>query len=96
MNRINPYASASVNAYQRPAPAPSVSAAEAPAKAEAPAASAARPTDAAAVPLSAAEQQMIDRAFPPSPEMALRVYGPSRQAQSVRPGALGSRLDLRG
>lgn len=44
--------------------------------------------------LSADEQQMIDRYFPPQPEMALRLYGPGRDAQTVSPTALGGRLDL--
>ncbi|MEM1042277.1 MAG: hypothetical protein AAGI91_06555 [Bacteroidota bacterium] len=44
--------------------------------------------------LSIAEQQMIDRYFPPRPEMTLRLYGPGREAQTVSPGALGGRLDL--
>ena len=37
---------------------------------------------------------MIDRYFPPKPEMTLRLYGPGREAQSVSPTALGGRLDL--
>lgn len=44
--------------------------------------------------LSADEQQMIDRYFPPQPEMALRLYGPGRDAQTISPTPLGGRLDL--
>ena len=47
-------------------------------------------------PLSKAEQQMIDRYFPPSTEMTLRLYNPGRGAHTVNPGAVGTRLDLRG
>lgn len=46
--------------------------------------------------LSSAEQHMIDRYFPESPAMAMRLYGPGRQAQTVRPAGIGSMLDLRG
>lgn len=46
--------------------------------------------------LTPAEQQMIDRYFPESPVMAMRLYGPGRQAQTVRPTGVGSMLDLRG
>jgi hypothetical protein len=44
--------------------------------------------------LSADEQQMIDRYFPPQPKLALRLYGPGREAQAVNPTAVGGRLDL--
>ena len=46
--------------------------------------------------LSRAEQQMINRYFPESEAMTLRVYGANRNAQTINPGALGSRLDLKG
>lgn len=46
-------------------------------------------------PLSAAERQMIDQYFPPSPRMTLRLYGPGRPT-AVTPHGLGRRLDLRG
>jgi hypothetical protein len=46
--------------------------------------------------LSAAEQQMIDRYFPPSEAMALRLYGPGKSTRTLNPGSLGSRLDLHG
>ena len=44
--------------------------------------------------LSADEQQMIDRYFPPQPKLALRLYGPGCEAQTVSPNAVGGRLDL--
>lgn len=63
----------------------------------------ARPADApAAAPrtpgegLSASEQQMIDRYFPPSESLSMRIYGPGNSTREIRPQALGSRLDLRG
>ncbi len=46
--------------------------------------------------LSNAESRMIDRYFPESEEMTLRLYGPDQKAESVNPNAVGSRLDLRG
>lgn len=46
--------------------------------------------------LSRTEQQMIDRYFPPAPALTLRLYGPGRATQDVNPGAVGSRLDLKG
>lgn len=46
------------------------------------------------VPLSAAEQTMIERQFPAAPALSMRLYGPSRTSQTVTPGAVGNRLDL--
>jgi hypothetical protein len=46
--------------------------------------------------LSAAEQQMIDRYFPPSEAMTLRLYGPGQGTRTLNPASLGSRLDLQG
>lgn len=54
------------------------------------------PSAAPANGLSQAEQQMIDRYFPPSPALTLRLYGANRSAQQVNPHAVGARLDLRG
>ena len=45
-----------------------------------------------AVPLTAAEQTMIERQFPASASM--RLYGPGRTTQTVTPAAVGNRLDL--
>ncbi len=71
----------------QPRPAPATSAAEP--TAEPKPGAAAQPH-----PLSGDEQRMIDRYFPPQPELALRLYGPGRDAQTVSPTALGGRLDL--
>lgn len=39
---------------------------------------------------------MIERYFPPSEEMSLRIYGPDNRAANLNPGAVGGRLDIRG
>lgn len=46
--------------------------------------------------LSTAERQMIDRYFPPSETMTLRLYGPGHGTRTLDPGSIGSRLDLQG
>lgn len=46
--------------------------------------------------LNTDESAMIDRYFPPSEEMSLRIYGPGQGSKQLNPGALGGRLDLRG
>jgi hypothetical protein len=84
-SRINAYRQASQP--QEVQPRPEVAAARPPAA----------PQQArAANGLSQAEQQMIDRYFPASPGLSLRLYGADRSAQQVNPNGVGSRLDLRG
>ena len=39
---------------------------------------------------------MIERYFPPSPTLSLRLYGRSQSIETLNPGAVGRRLDLRG
>lgn len=51
---------------------------------------------AAAEGLSAAEQQMIDRYFPASSDLSMRLYGPGRNEQTINPGAVGRHLDVSG
>lgn len=46
--------------------------------------------------LAPEERAMIDRYFPASAEMSMRVYGPGRQSTQVNPSAVGGRLDIRG
>lgn len=46
--------------------------------------------------LNQAEQHMINRYFPASSEMTLRLYGPGGGNQSAHPAALGRHLDLQG
>ena len=36
---------------------------------------------------------MIERYFPPSEEMSLRIYGPNNRATNLNPGAVGGRLE---
>ena len=83
-NRINPYR-ASAAAMQPTAPRRLAAMPDAPAAKQESAAG-----------LTAAEQTAIDRLFPPSETLEMRVYGAGRQAHTVNPKALGTRLDLRG
>ena len=94
-NRINPYHNSLIHSL-RPAPQRS----EAPAReAESPqqaAKAAAPPAPSAADGLSTVEQQMIDRYFPASETLSMRLYGANRGAETINPGAVGSHLDVRG
>ncbi len=97
--KISHHRQAAAAAYTRPQTLPAQVAPTTPAPAEAKTTDETKPTASASAPapasdLSVAEQQMIDRYFPPKPEMTLRLYGPSREAQTVSPNALGGRLDL--
>ncbi len=86
---VNPYLRATQTSDAKPAQAASPTS---PTAAGRPAAETSRQTGV----LSAAEQNMIDRYFPASPAMTLRLYGPIRSAQPPQAGAVGSRLDLVG
>jgi hypothetical protein len=94
-NRINPYHNRLVNPFPQTGQRSEVSAREA----EAP-----RPPERATPPekqappegLSRVEQQMIERYFPKSETMTLRLYGANRSAQTLNPGAVGTHLDVRG
>lgn len=46
--------------------------------------------------LTTAEQRMILRQFPEDPDLALRLYGPNRDEQTLNPGAVGKQLDVQG
>ena len=100
-NRINPYSNALSRYQQVPRPDAGQAGAEQVQRSQAPTA-ASRPEAVApaaqttAQDLSRAEQQLINRYFPASEAMTLRVYGANRNAQTINPGALGSRLDLKG
>ena len=88
--RLGAYAPAQQTTAPRPAAAPAtVRPAERTAAAQA--AAPARTGE-----LSSAESSMIDRYFPASESMTMRLYGPGRGVHTVNPGALGRRLDLRG
>ena len=100
-NPIRPYAQVPLQAYgpalQPPAPAPARPTPPAEATSAPPQAarSVSEPSGLTSG-LSAAEQQMIERFFPPEPRMTLKLYGPGRGAHTLDPSALGTRLDLRG
>lgn len=92
-NTIPPFRQTGLQAYQQAArkagPVQQEAAAEA-SQAEQPKAAARSEA------LTPSEEQMIAQQFPEKPDISLRVYGPQRQAQTVDPGAIGSRLDVRG
>ena len=96
MSKINPYSFGygQINPYRPTAPAGEVQG-----RPEVQQTGPVRPAEARQMQangLSADEQQMIDRYFPSSPALTLRLYGADRSAQQVNPNALGSRLDLKG
>jgi hypothetical protein len=93
-NRINAYQQTRLDHYQRVS-SPAASTPAAAPQATKPASPAGR-TPSATSPLSTDEQQMIQQYFPESPQLTLRLYGPNRNAQTLHPDALGSRLDVRG
>ena len=91
-NRIDSYLSARLDPYAvRPGSRPAAREVQPPTASPARPA-AARPADG----LSAAEQQRIDRYFPPSEAMTLRVYGARGGTDAIQPGGLGGRLDISG
>ncbi|HET6568460.1 MAG TPA: hypothetical protein VFG50_10885 [Rhodothermales bacterium] len=46
--------------------------------------------------LSQDEQQMIDRYFPASESMSMRLYGPGQASRTLNASKLGGRLDVQG
>ena len=96
-NRINPYRNNLIHSFRQPAQRSDAPARETGMVREAgvPAASP-RPTAAGPERLSRVEQQMIERYFPKSEAMTLRLYGANRNAQTINPGAVGGHLDVRG
>ncbi|MFQ5571735.1 MAG: hypothetical protein ACE5G0_18800 [Rhodothermales bacterium] len=101
-NRINPYQNGqhlyTQLAKRREGPTPEAGAAQQASATEKPAVAAAR--SAAGVSslegLSGVERQMIERYFPESEAMTLRLYGANRSTQTLNPGAVGGRLDISG
>ena len=77
------------NATRRPETTPPSSA---------PQTSPASPTGQASRPEGVTQEEWawIQRHFPPSEKMTLRLYGPNRTLQTLRPGGLGTRLDVKG
>ena len=96
-NRINPYRNNLIHAFRQPAQRTDAPARDAGTvrDAAAPVASP-RPTAAGPQRLSQVEQQMIERYFPKTEAMTLRLYGANRSAQTLNPGAVGGHLDIRG
>ena len=96
-NRINPYRNNLIHAFRQPAQRP-----DAPARdtgnvrdTAAPVATP-RPTAAGPERLTQVEQQMIERYFPKTEAMTLRLYGIDRSTETISPGAVGGHLDVRG
>ena len=96
-NRINPYRNSLIHSFRQPAQRSDASARDV-GKVQEAATPVAPPRPAAAGPeqLSQVEQQMIERYFPRSEAMTLRLYGADRSAQTINPGAVGGHLDVRG
>lgn len=95
-NRINPYQNSLIPTFRQPAqrseaPAPEARAAQDAGPAAASPAQAERMAG-----LSRVEQRMIERYFPKSEAMTLRLYGANRSAQTLNPGAVGGHLDVEG
>ncbi len=92
-NRINPYQNSLIQSFRHTAQRSEAPVREAE-KPRLPAA--AQPAASAVEDLNPVEQQMIDRYFPTSEAMAMRLYGANRGAETINPGAVGGHLDLRG
>ncbi len=92
-NRINPYQNSLIHSFRH-----TTQRSEAPAReAETPRLpEAAQPAASGVEGLSLVEQQMIDRYFPTSEAMTMRLYGANQGAETINPGAVGSHLDVRG
>ena len=94
-NRINPYRNNLIQPFRQPAQRSEVPAREAASLREASVPAAAAKTTGPQQ-LSQNEQQMIERYFPKSEAMTLRLYGINRSTETLNPGALGGHLDIRG
>ena len=97
-NRINPYRNNLIQPFRQPAQRSEAPAREAEAVREtkAPVASAATAKAARSGQLSQVEQQMIERYFPKTEAMTLRLYGINRSTETINPGAVGGHLAIRG
>ena len=96
-NRINPYHNSLIQTFRQPtqrSEAPVRQAATQAAPTAAP--QAALPAASGREGLSQVEQQMIDRYFPTSETITMRLYGADRSAETINPGAVGSHLDVQG
>ncbi len=96
-NRINPYRNNLIHAFRQPAQRPDAPARDAGTVRDAAAPVATpRPTAAGSERLTKVEQQMIERYFPKTEAMTLRLYGINGSTETVNPGAVGGHLDVRG
>ena len=94
-NRINPYHNSLIQPFRQATQRSEAPAREAETKPQA-APTAALPAASGGEGLSPVEQQMIDRYFPTSETIPMRLYGANRSAETINPGAVGSHLDVRG
>ena len=94
-NRINPYHNSLIHAFRQTTQRSEAPAREAETKPQA-APAVALPAASGGEGLSPVEQQMIDRYFPTSETITMRLYGANRSAETINPGAVGSHLDVRG
>ena len=95
-NRINPYRNNLIQPFRQPAQRSEAPARETGALREPEAPAAPPPKTTGSEQLSQGEQQMIERYFPSSEAMTLRLYGANRSTQTINPGAVGGHLDVRG
>ncbi len=95
-NRINPYRNNLIQPFRQPAQRIEASTRETGALREPEAPAAPPPKTTGSEQLSQGEQQMIERYFPRSEAMTLRLYGANRSTQTINPGAVGGHLDVRG
>ncbi len=97
-NRINPYQNSLIQSFRHTAQrseAP-VREAETPRLPAAAQSAAAQSAASGVEDLNPVEQQMIDRYFPRSEAMTMRLYGANRGSKMINPGAVGGHLDIRG
>ena len=95
-NRINPYRNSLIQPFRQPAQPSEAPAREAAVLQETKATAAPASKPARSGQLSQVEQQMIERYFPKTEAMTLRLYGINRGTETLNPGAVGSHLDIRG
>lgn len=95
-NRINPYSNNLIHAFRQPGQRSEAPNPDAKPVRDAGAPAASPSTAAGQEGLSPVEQQMIERYFPASESMTLRLYGANRNTQTINPGAVGGHLDVRG
>ena len=95
-NRINPYRNNLIQPFRQPAQRSEAPAREAGALPEPGTSAATPPKTTSPEGLSQGEQQMIQRYFPKTEAMTLRLYGINRSTETINPGAVGGHLDVSG